>query len=738
MRAGRLRPPRLSPWRVSIAFCSDRSPTLFFGPGATIVVAGICSRCRTSAEARRARGDVDGDAVVPAGRAALRGDLSARVHLAGDHARAPVGDARGAAAARRRGVAGRSPPDHRRARLLGLYVGWSGYHYSGQSLGLAMLYPLRQGARLEVREKRLIRLPLYVSWMLSLLGLFRLSSSARNPAYEAIRRAYLGPPLPTWGVALGLAALAASLTGVSSWRARGARGTPLPWPTYAVLSAQISWFTIGLYQPLFNILLVPMFHGLQYLALTSWHTTRRARRRRAVRRLPAGGVAAGPGHQPGLLLLVQGPDAARTFMATAAVISFVNLHHFLLDGRIWRLRERRVVDGRVTRGLTFAQLTAGLLFGALAVCACLMPAQSDTFWHLRAGQEIWRTHHVPLVDHYSYTASGRFWPNHEWLWQALSYALYRIGGMPLYVLGGAAVAMGAMVLVYRMMVGEIADPLLADAGGVPADLGHLGAAAADRDPAFPRRHGGAARRRARPGCLPLLFLIWANAHGGVAFGGLVLLRRHRGGAAARAASRSRRRAARAPPLRRDAAVRSRHTAHAARVWGLGVRRWIVGPVAQERNHRVAAHAPARPVRDRVLGGGVAFVALLVGKRGRLRAAPSQSWGWGDTVILTAALVTLPLGILHGAKYGDVPLFAIPAASRLLGPEFRFRRAPAAATSSEQSSLEPGSADGHLAGRARRRAGDLARAAAQDGLAPDEPRRRRGGARLPRAHLQSFL
>lgn len=82
----------------------------------------------------------------------------------------------------------------------------------------------------------------------------------------------------------------------------------------------------------------------------------------------------------------------------------------------------------MTRGLTFSQLTAGLLFGALAACACLMPAHSDTYWHLRAGQEIWRTLHVPRVDSYSYTAAGRVWPDHEWLWQALSYALYRGGG----------------------------------------------------------------------------------------------------------------------------------------------------------------------------------------------------------------------------------------------------------------------------------------------------------------------
>gem|GEM_PF-2054473 len=232
----------------------------------------------------------------------------------------------------------------------GLYVGWSGYHYSGQSLGLAMLYPLRQGARLEPREKRLISLPLYVSWILSLLGLFRLSSSARNPAYEAVRHAYPGPPLPTWAVALGLAVLAASLTGV--WtvaRARRARGMPLPWPTYAVLSAQIAWFTIGLYQPLFNILLVPMFHGLQYLGLTSWHASREP---------GAGGLGRfaryvlvvlllGLVVNPGLFMIFRGSDAGRALIAAAAVTSFVNLHHFLLDGRIWRLRERRVVQSMV-------------------------------------------------------------------------------------------------------------------------------------------------------------------------------------------------------------------------------------------------------------------------------------------------------------------------------------------------------------------------------------------------------
>ena len=42
---------------------------------------------------------------------------------------------------------------------------------------------------------------------------------------------------------------------------------------------------------------------------------------------------------------------------------------------------------------------------SLALRAALMPAQVDTFWHLRAGEDIWRTTRVPRVDTYSFTAA---------------------------------------------------------------------------------------------------------------------------------------------------------------------------------------------------------------------------------------------------------------------------------------------------------------------------------------------
>ena len=235
------------------------------------------------------------------------------------------------------------------------YVVWSGYHYSGQSLGLAMLFPLRQGARLDRREKRLLALPLYLSWLLSLLGLFRAGAPARNPAYDIVRQTFLTAPLPGWVLPAVLVALAASFGGVAMVaRGRRRRGTPLPAASLGVIVAQVIWFGWGLASPFFNIVLVPVFHSLQYLALTSWHHMRpqvidgAARRRRFAAYVGAVlllGLAINPG-LPWLAIALAGatPTSAATLAAVAAAISAVNLHHFLLDGRIWRMRERRVAQ----------------------------------------------------------------------------------------------------------------------------------------------------------------------------------------------------------------------------------------------------------------------------------------------------------------------------------------------------------------------------------------------------------
>ena len=228
------------------------------------------------------------------------------------------------------------------------YVAWSGYHYSGQSLGVAMLYPLRQKARLDGREKRMLALPLYVSWVLSLVGLMGVGTAARNPAYEIVRCTFAPGVLPTWVRALALLPLLASFAGVAVIaRERRLRGQPLPRAVYGVILAQVIWFAWGIFYPFFNVVLVPVFHSLQYLALTGWHYTKGERSRGLV---AFGGyiavvLALGLVINPGLLaIFVPGGDSPHASVVAAAVISAINLHHFLMDGRIWRMRDRRVAQ----------------------------------------------------------------------------------------------------------------------------------------------------------------------------------------------------------------------------------------------------------------------------------------------------------------------------------------------------------------------------------------------------------
>ncbi len=57
-------------------------------------------------------------------------------------------------------------------------------------------------------------------------------------------------------------------------------------------------------------------------------------------------------------------------------------------------------------------------------------ADADLFWHILTGQRILANQALPLVDDWSYTASGNPWINHEWLSQALMAKVWEIFGNP--------------------------------------------------------------------------------------------------------------------------------------------------------------------------------------------------------------------------------------------------------------------------------------------------------------------
>jgi hypothetical protein len=227
------------------------------------------------------------------------------------------------------------------SHLNALYFTWSPYHYAAQAYGLAVMYCYRSSCPLTDRDKWLVRaacLPPFVLAFLSFpaSGLEWFVAPATildNPALHTTRQiarmalialTFLAPPALVLYFRKG--------------------GRALPAISVLVILANGIWWTLLPYLQAF--VWVTVFHGLQYLAITSiFHVNERVKRpdnRRPwwqhalffyglclvlgyalFQVLPLGYEAAGFGW------------AASSTLAIAAI----NIHHFIVDAYIWRLRK---------------------------------------------------------------------------------------------------------------------------------------------------------------------------------------------------------------------------------------------------------------------------------------------------------------------------------------------------------------------------------------------------------------
>ena len=302
------------------------------------------------------------------------------------------------------------------------------------------------------------------------------------------------------------------------------------------------------------------------------------------------------------------------------------------------------------RGLTFSELSVGLVFVAIAALACLSPAQGDTFWALRAGEDLWRSGQVPLVDTYSHTAAGHPWPNHEWLWQAIAYGLLRAGGFPLLTLAVGAAVTGAYAIVYRLTVGPW-----------PVRIGLLLVGLTLGTNVWSLRPQVASLLllavllwllvRGRHAFIPPLFALWANLHGGVVLGGLVMV------AVTFAALVYERR--RFPGLVLTTVLGGAATSLTPLGFGLWtfIGKWTLAA----RQTGISEWDPVLPV-DRV---GIVFWILALA----FVALCARRWrhvgAWSDRLLVVTAAVLLPCAIRSVRNVSPFLLVAVPAAARLL-------------------------------------------------------------------------
>lgn len=154
---------------------------------------------------------------------------------------------------------------------------------------------------------------------------------------------------------------------------------------------------------------------------------------------------------------------------------------------------------------------------------------NDVWWHLRAGDLLRATHHLPTTDSFSFTRNGAYWPNQAWLMQLQYSFVHGLGGDALVLFVNTLLIAAGYALVFVPLIRRHG----ARAAAAAMFAGMMIAAEnwAVRPQAFSFFAFGAlvswieahreGKARARY-FLPLLFLVWANAHAGFVFGLLLL------------------------------------------------------------------------------------------------------------------------------------------------------------------------------------------------------------------------
>jgi len=271
--------------------------------------------------------------------------------------------------------------------LLSLYLTWSPWHYTGQNYGIALLFLRRRGIEVAPRVKRLIYSSFVLSYLLTFLAIHGDPSSADYAPVQyggsIYRMMRLGLPSPAWKWAFAAVAIAylGLLAAAARDLLRRARPADLL-PSALVASTQLLWFSLpplgrelGLlrgidpFQPdqaAFVFIWIAAGHAVQYLWVTTYYAGKRSRAERW--RYYAKCICAGsaiwslPAIAYVLWLRAAGPSlggVASGEDAGVLLAAMVNIHHFMLDGAIWKLR-----DGRVARALIRRE--AGALPDAIA------------------------------------------------------------------------------------------------------------------------------------------------------------------------------------------------------------------------------------------------------------------------------------------------------------------------------------------------------------------------------------
>jgi Tfp pilus assembly protein PilF len=268
--------------------------------------------------------------------------------------------------------------------LVTAYLTWSPWHYTGQNFGLAMMWARRNGATPTRADRNALWAAFLASYAAWFLWMHSVEPEDTNVLSLGIPAALADPAR----VALIVVFLGAGLYALARL-VRESRLTAML-GVLILFSTQGLWFVLpallelalGREQPpaYYSAGVLAFMHCAQYLWITSFY---------AKRETEAGVRGAGGRWNPwryylilvvgGVALFLPGPWMISTLFRhdlTDSLLIFaalVNLHHFIVDGAVWKLREGRVAalllgtrapaEPRLTRAETMPTRAARWLAG---------------------------------------------------------------------------------------------------------------------------------------------------------------------------------------------------------------------------------------------------------------------------------------------------------------------------------------------------------------------------------------
>ncbi|KPJ92828.1 MAG: hypothetical protein AMJ53_08645, partial [Gammaproteobacteria bacterium SG8_11] len=156
-------------------------------------------------------------------------------------------------------------PDTVAPYFVKLFMLWSPYHYSGQTIGITLIYAMRSGIRFNTWERRALWAFVFGTYFVSTIR-----AEVSRDGYQ-----FYGVKYPSFGVPQWLATMSEYAMWVAlvlfvamaiAWCYKNKRVLPLIIMLPA--ATQYLWFVQAIYMPSFQEF-VPMFHSLQYI-LVAW------------------------------------------------------------------------------------------------------------------------------------------------------------------------------------------------------------------------------------------------------------------------------------------------------------------------------------------------------------------------------------------------------------------------------------------------------------------------------------